>query len=155
MAPVARSGSWRWLACLAGVALSGCYTYAYTPVTPAPGSYVMLDLNDAGRAQLGDRIGSGILSVEGSLTEASDSLYTLRVMRTIGIRGESVKWAGEPVLISRQQVGVVRERHLSVGRTAAFTGSLALAVGAFIASRGLFGFGGQDNSGDPPGQGEQ
>src|ERR1041385_686073 len=38
---------------------SGCYTYAPMPAAPAPGTEVVVGLNDQGRVSLGQRVGPG------------------------------------------------------------------------------------------------
>src|SRR5713101_2238433 len=85
----------RCLLCLTPVALAGCYTYSYVASGPAPGARVALDLTDVCRVQLSNRIGSEVLTIEGWLVSTADSQVTLRVERTIGIRGGTVPWAGE------------------------------------------------------------
>jgi hypothetical protein len=139
---------------LAPAALTGCYRYTYPPATPAPSRYIALDLNDRGRVALEHHVGPSIARVEGTLDGATDSVLTLRVVRTISLRGQSSRWNGESVTIRREHVGVLRERHFSPGRTVALAGSMAAGVGAFILTRDLFGFGGSSSGRgptDPPG----
>lgn len=124
---------------LAPVVLAGCYTYVYAPATPAPGQYVSVDLNDRGRVALEQNVGPSIARVEGPLEQADDSVLTLRVSRTIGLRGESNRWNGELVTMRREHAGLLRERRLSTGRTVALAGSLAVGLVAFAATQGLMG----------------
>jgi hypothetical protein len=124
---------------LTPAALAGCYAYAYAPATPLSGQYVSLDLNDRGRVALVDSVGPSVARVEGLLASSDDSVLALHVARTVGMRGEIVRWNGESVTVRREYVGQLRERHLSTARTAVLAGSVAVGVGAFMASRGLFG----------------
>ena len=136
---------------LAPAVAAGCYTYAYTPVSPAPGQYVSLDLNDRGRVALDDSVGPEVARVEGLLTGQDDSTLSLRVARTVGLRGEIVKWNVESLTVRREFVGLLRERHLSAGRTVALAGGLAVGVGAFVATRGLLGSSAGETQGPPGG----
>jgi hypothetical protein len=135
---------------LAPVALMGCYTYTYTPVTPAPGSQLSLALNDMGRANLVDHIGPEVASVEGELVSAADSQYVLRVNRTIGFRGQESRWSGEQVSVRYGYVGMVRERSFSPQKTAVAVGALTAGVVAFVATRNLLGSSSGGNTGQPP-----
>ena len=136
---------------LAPAVAAGCYTYSYAPVSPAPGQYVSLDLNDHGRVALEESVGPEVARVEGLLTEQDDSSLSLRVGRTVGLRGEIVKWNGESLTVRREHVGLLRERHLSTGRTVALAGSVAVGVGAFMATRGLLGSSAGEPQGPPGG----
>jgi len=136
---------------LAPAALAGCYTYAYAPASSAPGQYVSLDLNDRGRVALEESVGPEIARVEGVLTGEDDSTLSLNVRRTEGLRGEIVKWNGESLTVRRELVSLLRERHLSTARTVALAGTVAVGVGAFVASRGLLGSAVGETQGPPGG----
>lgn len=135
---------------LAPVALMGCYTYTYTPVTPAPGTRLSLALNDIGRASLLNNVGPEVASVEGELVSTADSQYVLRVNRTIGFRGQENRWSGESVTVRFGYVGMVRERRFSPQRTAVAAAGLTAGVLAFVATRTLLGGSSGGNGGTPP-----
>jgi hypothetical protein len=138
---------------LMGVA-SACYVYTPAPAVSAPGTRLLLELNDRGRVALGDSIGPAATVVEGSVASNSDSAYTLRVVRVGYVNGQSNQWNGEPLIVARQFVGTAKERKLSRSRSFLTAGGVSLAVVAFIASRGLLGFGseGRGGGGGPPPQ---
>lgn len=140
----------RAVASLAPVALMGCYTYTYTPVTPVPGTRLSLALNDAGRANLVNNIGPEVASVEGELVSTADSQYLLNVDRTIGFRGQQNRWNGEPVTVRYGYVGMVRERKFSPQRTAVAVAAVTAGVVAFMAARNLLGGSSGGTSGQPP-----
>lgn len=128
-------------------AASGCYIYSPASQNPAPGTRLVLELNDRGRVALGDSIGPSGEEVEGTVTTNSDSAYSLRVVRVGYLNGFSNNWNGEPLIVSRELVGSVRERRLSRSRSWLTATGVSAAVLAFIATRGLLGFG--SGGGDP------
>jgi len=142
--------------CLAPVALAGCYTYTYTPLAPVPGMQVALDLNDHGRAELQNNVGPEVATVEGTLVSNADSTYLIKVSRTISFRGQTHKWAEEPVTVRYAHVGMVRERKFSTPRTVVAVGTFGAGVVAFVVTRSLLS-GGSGGSGgnDPPPPGGQ
>ncbi len=130
-----------------------CYAYTPAPTAPAPGARLALDLNDLGRYQLGEHVGPGVARIDGWLVSFSDSQYTLRVERTIGLTGATVTWNGEQVSVSTGYVGLVREKRFSPGRTIVLAGAVTAGFVAFIATRSLTGTGGGDMTGPPGGGG--
>lgn len=128
------------LAFLLGVT-SGCYVYGPAPATTVPGTRLLLELNDRGRVGLGNSIGPTSQVVEGTVQSNTDSAYSLLVRRVEYLNGQSNAWNGEPLIVPMEFVGRARERTFSAGRTWVTAGAMALAVAAFISSRGLLGFG--------------
>lgn len=126
----------------ASALLSGCYAYSYVPRdVPIPGQLVALDLNDRGRLDLEQRIGPDVARVEGQVADATDTAFTVRISRTVGLYGGQSRWDGESVTFRTSQVRMMRERRFSTGRTAVLVSTFAVAFGAFIASRNLLGLG--------------
>lgn len=139
-----------------GVLVTGCFTY--TPVIgtlPVPGQRLALTVSDQGRAVLADRVASGVIRIDGTLVSALNGEYELAVSDVTTISGTS-HWSGERVSISKDHVTGIMHRRFSKGRTAAAVGATMVAVGVFIATRGLFGIGSpeRDPGGGPP-SGEQ
>jgi hypothetical protein len=134
---------------------SACYVYSPAPATPVPGTRVLLELNDQGRVGLGDSIGPSSQVVEGTVMSLSDSAYGVRVVRVGYLNGQSNQWNGEPLMVSKAFVGNARERRFSRSRTWLTAGGVTAAAIAFIASRGLLGFGSEvRNNGNPPPNGQ-
>lgn len=139
----------RLLVCLAPAALGGCYTYSYAPSEPAPGVRLALDLNDMGRVQLAEHVGPGVARIDGWVISCSDSEYTLRAERTIGLTGGTTPWNGEQVVVRKSWVGIAREKRFSPQRTVVLATTVTAGFVAFLATRGLLGFG--SGTGDPGG----
>ncbi len=120
----------------------GCYTYSpLIDTRPLPGQQVSLELSDQGRAALGGQLGPGVLRVEGTLESVQNDQYTVSVSRVATISGGTANWGGEHVTIPVNDVASAGLRTLSRGRTALLAGAIAVGVGAFVATRGLFGGG--------------
>jgi hypothetical protein len=139
------------LLCLAPAALGGCYTYAYAPSTPAPGMRLALDLNDLGRLQMAEHVGPSVARIDGWVISCSDSAYTLRAERTIGLTGGTTPWNGEEVVVLKSWVGIAREKRFSPQRTVVLATTVTAGFVAFLATRGLLGIG--NGSPDAPGGG--
>ena len=122
------------------VAVQGCYTYV--PVTsnvPPTGERVALHITDRGRVELADRLGPGVVRMEGLVARTDSTDYVVNLHRIAQIGTGTSRWSGEPVRVNRSYVGSVEIRRLSRGRTALVAGAVTAGVVAFIASRGIFG----------------
>jgi hypothetical protein len=142
-------------AAIVSAALTGCYVYVPVETSTAPvGETVAFDISDQGRVQLGERLGPGVLRIEGRVvgTDASDIL--LNVSRVGYLGGEASQWSGETVRFDRGFIARTHERRLSKGRTWTAVGVTTAIVVGFLATRGLAGFGSDDDEGpeDPPPQ---
>jgi hypothetical protein len=132
----------------------GCYVYSAAPANPAPGTELVLELSDKGRVGLGDSVGSGAQSIAGTTVATTDTSFALRVSQVSYLNGQSNKWTGENLLVSRDFVSNAKEKKFSSGRTWTTAAAVGAALVAFIASRSLFGSGsgGKDGGGGPPNQ---
>lgn len=136
------------------VLLAGCYTgipLAGSAPQPAPGTRLVIELNDQGRVGMGPQLGSGAAKVEGTLVSLSDTSYVLGVSQVIDLYGALAKWQGERITIGAGYVRRMTERRFSMGRTATAVGLAAVGFVAFVATRSLVG-GGSDNGSGPDGQ---
>ena len=130
--------------------LAGCYTYV--PVSTSPiGSTVSVEVTDRGRVALAESVGPGVRRLSGQVMQSSDSTVNLAVSSVQFLDvGAPVKWAGEPVAVSRDHVVVLREKRLS--RTRSFLAAgLFTAAGVAMSMIAVRGFGGDDPSGKPGG----
>jgi hypothetical protein len=128
--------------------LAGCYTYV--PVSTAPlGSSVTVEVTDRGRVALTESVGPGVRRLSGQVTASNDSAVHMSVntVQFLDV-GTPVKWAGEPVTISRDYVVVLREKRLSRSRSFIAAG-LFTAAGVAMSMIAIRGFGGDDPSGKP------
>jgi hypothetical protein len=144
---------WLRLTIIALPALPGCSTYAPLQTAPDVGQSVELSISDRGRLELGDRLGRGVSSIEGRVTEASNDQYVLNVSAVSYLNGEHNRWSGEPMRLNREFVDRSRARKLSKARTWMAAACPTVVVVGFMASRGLLGSftgGNSDGSNEPP-----
>lgn len=127
---------------------TGCYVYTPVAAPPAPGTRLLLELNDRGRVGLGGSIGSSANSVEGLLQEGSDSTYSLKVVSVSYLNGQRNQWNSEPLVVSRDFVRDVKSRQFSKTRTVITVGALIAGTVLFIVTRGLVGSGSPGKDGD-------
>jgi hypothetical protein len=136
-----------WTVLLLGVApLSGCYTTRQLATAPAPGTTVVLDLNDRARVQLGDQIGPSAASIEGVVQSGSDSGYVLSISSVTYLNGQSNQWSGERFAIAPGLVTQAWQREFSRSKTTALGLGIAAAILAAVLKTDLFG----KSSGTPP-----
>ena len=133
---------------------TGCYVYTPVAAPPAPGSRLLLELNDRGRVGLGGSIGPSASSVEGMLQADADSAYSLKVVSVSYLNGQRNTWSGEPIVVSRDFVRDVRSRQFSRTRTVLAAGALVVGTVLFIVTRGLIGGGSGGKEGDGGGGNE-
>jgi len=127
--------------------LGGCYVYTQAPSAPAPGTDLVLELNDRGRVGMGDSIGPSVRTIEGKTTLASDSVYALSVSSVGYLTGQVNKWNGERLTVPKPFVMTVKERRFSRSRSSLVAAGFVAAVSAFVVTRTILG------SGSPPTEG--
>jgi hypothetical protein len=116
---------------LAGVSpLTGCYSTRPLTTAPAPGTTVVLDLNDQARVQLGDRIGPSAASIEGIVQPGNDSGYVINIASVKYLNGQTNQWSGERFSLAPGLVTQAWQREFSRSRTV----SLGLGIAAAIAT---------------------
>lgn len=132
-------------------AMHGCYTYVPvdTSTSPPVGEQVAFEITDQGRSALAERLGPGVMRVEGSLTRADSEQYVMRVWGLDQLRVGKVRWSGESVSISRDYVAGVERRQLSTVRTWLAAG-VAGGVMYFAFTQDLIGGGRPSGEDDPP-----
>jgi hypothetical protein len=133
--------------------LTGCYVnqrLVEDRPQPAPGSRLVVELNDAGRAGMAPTVGPSVASVEGALVEGSDSQFVLAVSQVYGLDGSQSRWGGERVTIRPEQIRRMSLRVFSPGRTAALVGGATVSFVAFVVTRSLIGGGNEPTDIVPP-----
>jgi len=134
---------------LLALSLSSCYVQvpleASAPA-PAPGTRLVIELTDQGRAGMESQVGPAVASVEGALVSRSDTVYVVGVSAVNGLWGAFSKWQGERVTLRAEFVRRLSERRFSMGRTVAVFGVATAGFLAFVVTRSLLGGG---NEGGP------
>lgn len=132
----------------------GCYKY--TPLDTSmgvqAGEHVAVEITDRGRTELGERLGSGVLRLEGTLTRTDSVELVMNVWRVAQINGPTSRWSGESVRFKREYASSVRTRTLNRGKTVAVAGAAVVGLVLFTREFGLFGFsvGGSNPVENPP-----
>jgi hypothetical protein len=127
--------------------ISGCYTFMPAAMNPAPGTDMVLGLNDQGRVTLGRSVGPAAETIEGKLQSKTDSAYVISVSSVRYFNGGSNTWSGEPLTVGTSSVQQAQERRFSASKTALAVAVTAGAALAFILTRTLFGSSSPDKSG--------
>jgi hypothetical protein len=117
---------------------SGCYSFAPAPMAPAPGTQMVLGLNDQGRVTLGQSVGPAAQTIEGTLRAKNDSAYLIAVSSVRYFNGGTNMWSGEPLSVNTSLVQQAQERRFSPSKTALAVAVAAGAVLSFVLSRSLF-----------------
>ncbi len=135
-------------------AVAGCYTY--TPLDTSAriqaGEHVAVEFTDQGRAALSDRLGTGVVRLEGTLTRTDSQDLFLEVWRVAQIGGAIQRWSGEDVSFSRAFVSSVESRNLNMTKTWLAAGVAVVSVVLFVKSFDLVGnyIGGKEPTEPPP-----
>ena len=142
----------------AALLVSGCYQYVPvdTMATPPVGKRLAFDITDRGRVGLSERLGEGVMRVEGLVVANDTGQYVMNIWRVEQMNGNKGQWTGERVRINRDYVARTFERQLSRWRTYLAGGAAVAGVVFFAKSQGLIGGADVSNGGDPgpppPGQ---
>lgn len=130
----------------------GCYQYAPldTSTGVQAGEHVAVEITDRGRAELSDRLGSGVLRLEGTLTGSDSADLVLNVWRVAQISGPTSRWSGESVRLKREYASSVRTRTLNRGKTYLMAGAVVGGVVLFTTQFDLFGFASEQRPGEEP-----
>ena len=131
----------------------GCYTYSPldTSTGVQAGEHVAVEISDRGRSELGGRLGSGVLRLEGTLTRSDSSELEMNVWRVAHIGGPVSRWSGESVRFRRELASSVQARTLNRGKTSLVAGAAVVGIVLFSKSFDLFGFStGETEPGENP-----
>lgn len=121
----------------------GTACYAYAPVTTSPtvGTHVALDVNDEGRVALRERLGPGVVRLEGRLAAIEGNELVLDASRVTQLRGLPLPLDSMRLRLNERFVERIDERRLSRSRTGVVIGGAVAFVAAFIATKGFTGRG--------------
>lgn len=132
----------------------GCFQYSPldTSTGVQAGEHVAVEITDRGRAELSDRLGSGVLRLEGTLTRTDSVELVMNVWRVAQVSGPPSRWSGESIRLRREYASRVQARTLNRTRTFVVAGAVAVGLVVFTRQFELFGFsvGGSNPPGEPP-----
>jgi hypothetical protein len=154
LAPARARRVWTALILAGASPLTGCYTTRPLTGAPAPGTTVLLDLNDRARVALGERIGPSATRIAGIAQPGTDSTYVLHISAVEYLNGQSNQWSGEPFTVPMSLVSQAWQRQFSRSRTVALGTGLTAALLAAVLKMNFNGNGSSTTGGDPrPGGG--
>ena len=113
---------------------SACFAYTPVQTTPQPGTQVALEVTDEGRVALAEKVGPGVVRLEGTLAgvEGDELLVDASAVRQV--RGYISDLGGVRVRLPQRYVTRMDERRLSRSRTLmVMGGAVAIVVGFFAA----------------------
>ena len=115
--------------------------FAYTPVQtpPAPGAQIALEVTDQGRVVLNDKIGPGVVRLEGTLAGVEGGELLVDAQAVKQVRGYISDLGGVRVRLPQQYVTRMDERRFSRKKTFLVAGGIVGAVAAFFAAKGFSG----------------
>ena len=118
---------------------TACYSYVPVRSAPSPGSQVALEVTDEGRVALNDKIGPGVVRLEGTLAgvEGDELLVDASAVRQV--RGYISELGGVRVRLPQRHITRIDERRFSRRRTLMVIGGIAATVAAFFITKGLTG----------------
>jgi len=122
--------------------LQGCYTtLPLEQGAPPTAVEVQLLMNDKGRLDVSQKLGSAVDKVEGVVTAQTSDSYTLAVSRVFQIGGAVSKWNGEVVTISKDGTNGYQVHTYSKSKTVILAVAITAGVVLFLASVKLIGSG--------------
>jgi hypothetical protein len=119
--------------------LQGCYeTLPMQQEGPAPTMIgVQLVLNDKGRDEVSNVLGSAVDKVEGTITSQTSTSYTIAVSQVYTLGGPSSKWSGEAVTIAKEGTSGFRVHQFNKTRTIVLAAVITAAIVVIFVSAGL------------------
>lgn len=127
---------------VASLVASGCYQYSAVPTTqPLVEQQAEFRITDAGRVQLGNQLGPGVVKLEGRVVRQDDSGWTVKVYRIINVRNEATTWTGEEVELPSTAVDMVQLRSFDRQRSLVAAAAFAGGVTFFVLTRSILGGG--------------
>jgi hypothetical protein len=121
---------------------TGCYTLGpVQSAVPVGAEQVGVLLNDRGRFQMSESLGTEVDLVIGALMEQDDAKIRLAVYRVVTLRGAEATWTGESIEIPRDGIMGFRERKLSKARSWVLAGAVvgAIIISVLVLDLDLFG----------------
>ena len=112
---------------------TACFSYAPVQTTPQPGAQVALEVTDEGRVALSEKIGPGVVRLEGTLAGVEGDALLVDASSVRQVRGYISDLGGVRVTLPRKYVTRMDERRLSRSRTLMVVGGVVAIVAGFFA----------------------
>ena len=116
---------------------TACYTYTPVQSAPRPGAQVALEVTDEGRVALNDKIGPGVVRLEGTLAGVEGDSLLVDASAVRQLRGYISELGGIRVQLPQKYVTRMEERQFSRRRTLLVVGGIVAAVAAFFITKGF------------------
>ena len=114
---------------------TACYSYVPVRSTPPPGAQVALEVTDEGRVALNDKVGPGVVRLEGTLAGMEGDELLLDASAVRQLRGYITDLGGVRVRLPQRYVTRMDERRFSRTRTMLVIGGVAAIVVGFFATK--------------------
>ena|SRR5688572_16943725 len=114
---------------------TACYTYVPVQTTPTNGTQVALEVTDEGRVALNEKIGPGVVRLEGTLAGVEGDELLVDASAAKQVRGYVSELGGVRVRLPQRYVTRMDQRQLSKSRTALVIGGLVAVVATFFAAK--------------------
>jgi hypothetical protein len=117
--------------------------------SPQVGAHVGIEVSDEGRIALRERLGPGVLRLEGKVAAVEGDELVVDASRVTQLRGLPLPLDSMRLRLSQRFVDRMDERRLSRARTWTVIGGAAAVVAAFVITKGFTGRGTPPE--EPPG----
>jgi hypothetical protein len=114
---------------------TACYAYAPVQTTPQAGAQVALEVTDEGRVALSDKIGPGVVRLEGTLAAVEGDELLVDASSVRQVRGYISDLGGVRVRLPKRYVTRMDERRLSRTRSLLVVGGVVAIVAAFFTAK--------------------
>ena len=130
--------------------LGGCYTRRpLETIPPAPNVRVVALLTDSGTVAMSNALGAGALEVEGVVARASQTEWTVAMMRVDHRDGRSVPWNRE--LVTFPATTLTQPVMIALNKKKSWLAAAGITVGALVVAQAF----GVINAGEDDGSDEQ
>lgn len=126
--------------CALHLLATGCYAYAPVRTPPPSGAQVALEVTDEGRVALSEKIGPGVVRLEGTLAGVEGDELLVDASAVQQVRGYISDLGGVRVRLPQRFVTRMDQRQLSRKRTLLVGGGIAAAL-VLLFTRGFSGRG--------------
>lgn len=123
---------------------TACFSYAPVQTTPRPGAQVAIEVTDEGRVALNEKIGPGVVRLEGTLAGVEGEELLIDASAVRQVRGYITDLGNVRVRLPRTYITRLEERRLSRSRSLLVVGGVVAVVAGFFATK----IGGHSTPGD-------